>query len=87
MSSSHIPELAGQKLNIPNLVPVFAHWKQGVNPSYERVKAVVNQRLESLISDEKVLRKMKAGDLGLFASWYEGQLVLLQWGAVSRSVC
>jgi hypothetical protein len=64
----NIPRLAGQQLHIPNLRPAFVKWRQGVNPYYERVKSAVDERLEGLIGDEKVL-KAKAGDMGLFASW------------------
>ena len=64
-----IPLLSGQTLHIPNLKPAFANWRQGVNPLYQQVKLTVDGRLEALITDEKVLRKAKAGDMGLFASW------------------
>ena len=43
------PVYQNQKLHIPNLHPAFAHWKQGVNPAYERVKAAVDGELERLL--------------------------------------
>lgn len=66
-------ELRGQRLCIPNLGPVFASWKQGVNPLHGRVKQAVDVRLERLLGDDgdgQVLTKIKAADLGLFASGY-----------------
>ncbi|KAK4127298.1 terpenoid synthase [Parathielavia appendiculata] len=60
--------LRGQRLHIPNLWPAFASWKQGVNPCHGQVKQAVDGRLEGLIDHEKVLAKVKAADLGLFAS-------------------
>ena len=62
--------LRGQQLCIPNLQPVFSVWKQGINPSYERVKQSVDERLEGLVGDERVLVKVKAADIGLFAAGY-----------------
>ena len=60
--------LRGQQLRIPNLQAAFAAWKQGVNPLYERVRHAVDERLEGLIADERVLAKVKAADIGLFAA-------------------
>lgn len=60
--------LRGQHLTIPNLQPAFASWKQGINPLYEDVRQAVDQRLEGLIENERVLQKVKAADIGLFAS-------------------
>jgi len=62
--------LRGQRLIIPNLQPAFASWKQGVNPLYDRAKHAVDESLEGLIEDERVLVKLKAADLGLFAAGY-----------------
>jgi len=62
--------LRGQRLIIPNLQPAFASWKQGVNPLCDRAKHAVDERLEGLIEDERVLVKLKAADLGLFAAGY-----------------
>ena len=67
--------LRGQQLCIPNLLPAFAAWKQGINPSYARVKQAVDERLEGLVGDERVLMKVKAADIGLFAAGY-GLLLL-----------
>ena len=67
--------LRGQQLCIPNLLPAFAGWKQGINPSYERVKQAVDERLEGLVGDERMLMKVKAADIGLFAAGY-GLLLL-----------
>ncbi|KAK0617423.1 isoprenoid synthase domain-containing protein [Immersiella caudata] len=67
-SNSSLTELAGQTLHIPDLVPLFATWKQGVSPYYEQVKLFVDERLVSLIKDETVLRKVRKGDLALFTS-------------------
>ena len=67
--------LRGQQLYIPTLLPAFAAWKQGINPSYERVKQAVDERLEGLVGDERVLMKVKAADIGLFAAGY-GLLLL-----------
>ncbi|KAK0641248.1 isoprenoid synthase domain-containing protein [Cercophora newfieldiana] len=68
MSASNFPALTGQQLQIPNLTPVFTHWRQGVNHCYERLKMLVDERLGSLVRDEVVLKKVKAGNMGLFAS-------------------
>lgn len=68
-----IPDLGGQHLRIPDLTSAFAGWKQGVNPPYKRVRQNVDGRLGKLIrgGGERVLKKGKAGDLGLFASsWF-----------------
>ncbi|KAK4157057.1 isoprenoid synthase domain-containing protein [Chaetomidium leptoderma] len=63
--------LSGQRLYIPNLQPAFASWKQGVNPLHPQVRHVVDTRLEGLFGDERVLAKVKAADIGLFASgWF-----------------
>ena len=67
--------LRGQQLCIANLLPAFAAWKQGINPSYERVKQAIDGRLEGLIGDERVLMKVKEADIGLFAAGY-GLLLL-----------
>lgn len=39
-----------------------------MNPLHERVKQAVDARLEGLIADGRVLAKVKAADIGLFAS-------------------
>ncbi len=62
--------LRGQQLRIPNLRPAFAAWKQGVNPLHERVRHAVDERLEGLVADERVLVKVKAADIGRFAAGY-----------------
>ncbi|KAK3899372.1 (-)-delta-cadinene synthase [Staphylotrichum tortipilum] len=63
--------LRGQHLHIPNLQPAFAAWKQGVNPAHARVRQAVDARLEGLIGDERVLAKVRAADIGLFAAgWF-----------------
>jgi hypothetical protein len=67
-SGFSVDSLRGQCLRIPNLLPAFASWKQGVNPLHGQVKQAVNARLDGLLSNEKVLAKVKAADLGLFAS-------------------
>lgn len=60
--------LHGQRLVIPDLRPVFAAWKQGINPLHGRVKLAVDARLARLIEDKRVLEKLKAVDIGLFAA-------------------
>ncbi|KXX74977.1 (-)-delta-cadinene synthase [Madurella mycetomatis] len=62
-------DLRGSRLSIPNLQPIFASWKQGINPLHGRVKKAVDARLNELvIDDEKTLAKIKAADLGFFAA-------------------
>ncbi|KAK4034594.1 isoprenoid synthase domain-containing protein [Parachaetomium inaequale] len=66
-----ISSLSGQVLHIPDLGPAFASWKQGVNPLHERVKHAVDVRLAGLIESERVLAKVRAADIGLFAAgWF-----------------
>jgi hypothetical protein len=66
-----LPTLSGQVLHIPNLGPAFASWKQGVNPLHERVRHAVDVRLAGLIgNNERVLAKVRAADIGLFAAGY-----------------
>ncbi|KAH6617911.1 isoprenoid synthase domain-containing protein [Chaetomium sp. MPI-SDFR-AT-0129] len=60
--------LSGQKFHIPNLWPAFAGWKHGVNPLHGRVKLAVDARLEGLFEDPRVVEKVKAVDIGLFAA-------------------
>ncbi|GAB1315889.1 hypothetical protein MFIFM68171_06099 [Madurella fahalii] len=68
-SSAPLLDLRGSRLYIPNLGPIFASWKQGVNPLHGRVKQAVDARLDALVGgNEKALAKIKAADLGLFAS-------------------
>ncbi|KAK4103288.1 hypothetical protein N658DRAFT_514768 [Parathielavia hyrcaniae] len=67
-SAFSVDSLRGQRLHIPNLWPAFASWKQGVNPHHGRARQAVGARLEELIENENVLAKVKAADLGLFAS-------------------
>jgi hypothetical protein len=61
---------AGQKLHIPDLRPTFAAWYQGVNPLHEQVKKAVDARLGGFIEDKKLLVKIRAVDIALFASGY-----------------
>jgi hypothetical protein len=60
--------LRGKRLVIPDLRPEFAAWKQGINPLHERVKLVVDARLDGLIEDERAREKLKAVDMALFAA-------------------
>lgn len=71
-------DLRGSRLCIPNLQPIFASWKQGINPLHGRVKKAVDARLDGLISgDEKALAKIKAADIGLFAAGYVNSLDIM----------
>jgi hypothetical protein len=70
--------LQNQKLRIPNLLPAFTSWKQGVNPLHARVKLAVDARLEGLLGhDEVVLAKVRAADIGLIAAGYVFVFLLL----------
>jgi hypothetical protein len=60
--------LRSQTMRIPDLRPAFAGWLQGVNPLYSELVPAVDARLETLISDPKILAKAKAGNISLFAS-------------------
>jgi hypothetical protein len=73
-----VNSLRGQYLHIPDLRPAFASWKQGVNPFHAQVKQAVDCRLEGLIDNERVLAKVKAADLGLFASGYVIRFYILR---------
>ncbi|KAK4134773.1 terpenoid synthase [Trichocladium antarcticum] len=69
--SPPLKALHGQRLVIPDLRPVFAAWKQGINPLHGRVKLAVEARLARLIEDKRVLEKLTAVDIGLFAAgWF-----------------
>ncbi|KAL2144271.1 hypothetical protein VTI28DRAFT_9408 [Corynascus sepedonium] len=73
MAKNEIPHisadaLTGHALHIPDFRPAFASWTQGVNPHHEKVRVAVDERLEVIIENEKVLTKVKAADIALFAS-------------------
>ncbi|KAL2136446.1 hypothetical protein VTI74DRAFT_3679 [Chaetomium olivicolor] len=71
VSAVSAENLCGKQFRIPDLRPAFASWNQGLSPHYPQIKQVVDARLEGLIRNERVLAKVKAGDIGLFASgWF-----------------
>ncbi|KAH7313116.1 isoprenoid synthase domain-containing protein [Rhexocercosporidium sp. MPI-PUGE-AT-0058] len=63
--------IRGTTVTIPDLRPIFEKYTGPVNPNYEAMVPVVNSRLESLVSNEKRLAKLKTADFALFASnWW-----------------
>lgn len=42
-------KLKGQKLTIPDMRPIFAHWPGGQNENYEVVKGVIEKELRSYV--------------------------------------
>ncbi|TAQ88585.1 hypothetical protein B7494_g3094 [Chlorociboria aeruginascens] len=75
-----LDSIRGQRVLIPNLRPLFSSWGNQINPNYQKLIPVVNQKLESLVQNEKRLKKLKTADFALFASswWPTAQFNELQ---------
>ncbi|MCJ1293100.1 hypothetical protein MMC34_004653 [Xylographa carneopallida] len=66
-----LSKLRNQTLRITGLRSVFNGWPFATNPAVEQVRDDVESWLDSLHSQHPKLRKLKAGDYGLFgAAWF-----------------
>ncbi|EMR63114.1 putative terpene synthase family protein [Eutypa lata UCREL1] len=61
-------KLKGQKLTIPDMRPIFAHWPGGQNENYEVVKGVIEKELRSQPLDEDAIRGWNPALLA--ATWW-----------------
>ncbi|KAI2607088.1 terpenoid synthase [Hypoxylon fragiforme] len=63
--------LRGQKLIIPDLHPVFAHWPCGQNKHYQVMKEVLDKRFAEQGLDEKTIKGLSAMNPALLAArWW-----------------
>ncbi|KAI2621516.1 terpenoid synthase [Hypomontagnella submonticulosa] len=63
--------LKGQRLVIPDMRPIFAHWPRGENENYRKMKAVVDDRLAAHPMKEEVRRAYDHLDPALLAAkWW-----------------
>ena len=60
--------MRGQTLIAPNWESIFTHWQAGTNPLYEQLIPFVDSRLDQLIDNPVVCRKLKEADFALFIS-------------------
>ncbi|KAI0388027.1 terpenoid synthase [Hypomontagnella monticulosa] len=63
--------LKGQRLVIPDMRPIFAHWPRGENENYQRMKAVVDDRLAAQSMNDDVRKAFGNLDPALLAAtWW-----------------
>jgi len=60
--------LSGSTLAIPNLDPVYSHWKSGINPNYKQLIPVINELLKKSFHNEVHVQRLKSMDFALCAS-------------------
>ena len=63
-------KLRGATLNIPDVKPLYGRWRQGFNFHYDRLRAVMDEQLESTFTDERYIKRIKKMDLASFACMY-----------------
>lgn len=57
-------QLAGKTFLIPDLHKIFAAWPIKANPEMERLRVLVDEMLERIITDERKLKALKKADFG-----------------------
>jgi hypothetical protein len=73
-----LAELRGQQMRVPNLSPLFANWKQGINPHYKTIIPFVNEIVDRVVSEKRHLNAARASDFALFAA----RLVIPFWDSL-----
>lgn len=46
-----VKRLKGQKLVIPDMRPIFAHWPCGQNEGYQAMKNIIDKRLAAYVAN------------------------------------
>ncbi|KAI9760260.1 MAG: hypothetical protein M4579_001774 [Chaenotheca gracillima] len=66
-----LSNLKGQTVEVRDIQSRFPGWHRGVHPEYERMRPVLDEKLQSLVKNEKKLAKLRKADFALFgASWW-----------------
>ncbi|KAF4629893.1 hypothetical protein G7Y89_g8253 [Cudoniella acicularis] len=67
-----------ESFSISDLLTIFEGWQRGCNPHWKSLVPIVNEKLESIITEPKKLEKLKTADFALFASCWWPQSDLSQ---------